>query len=89
MPRAIISPSVLASDLGRLTDECKRMIEGGAEWLHMGESCDLSNLWGFVDLTGGHRCNGWVRPSCPRFRDYTNNISRQFVPNITMGELLW
>ncbi|KAF9496096.1 Ribulose-phosphate 3-epimerase [Pleurotus eryngii] len=36
MPRAIISPSVLASDFGQLTAECKRMIEGGAEWLHMG-----------------------------------------------------
>jgi hypothetical protein len=36
MPRAIISPSVLASDFGNLTAECKRMIKGGAEWLHMG-----------------------------------------------------
>ncbi|KDR84875.1 hypothetical protein GALMADRAFT_233314 [Galerina marginata CBS 339.88] len=35
MPRAIISPSVLASDFGQLTAECKRMIVGGAEWLHM------------------------------------------------------
>ncbi|KZT05869.1 ribulose-5-phosphate 3-epimerase [Laetiporus sulphureus 93-53] len=35
MPRAIISPSVLASDFGQLTAECKRMIRGGAEWLHM------------------------------------------------------
>ena len=36
MPRAIIAPSVLASDFGQLTAECKRMIKGGAEWLHMG-----------------------------------------------------
>jgi len=35
MPRAIISPSVLASDFGQLTAECKRMIKNGAEWLHM------------------------------------------------------
>ncbi|PPQ70999.1 hypothetical protein CVT26_014261 [Gymnopilus dilepis] len=35
MPRAIISPSVLASDFGQLTAECKRMIKDGAEWLHM------------------------------------------------------
>ncbi|KAJ7103635.1 ribulose-5-phosphate 3-epimerase [Mycena belliarum] len=35
MPRAIISPSVLASDFGQLTAECNRMIKGGAEWLHM------------------------------------------------------
>ncbi|KAH8835270.1 ribulose-5-phosphate 3-epimerase [Flagelloscypha sp. PMI_526] len=32
---AIISPSVLASDFGQLTAECKRMIANGAEWLHM------------------------------------------------------
>ncbi|EJT97898.1 ribulose-5-phosphate 3-epimerase [Dacryopinax primogenitus] len=32
---AIISPSVLASDFGQLTAECKRMIKNGAEWLHM------------------------------------------------------
>ncbi|KAG6851204.1 hypothetical protein H0H93_015214 [Arthromyces matolae] len=35
MPQAIISPSVLASDFGNLTAECKRMIKGGAQWLHM------------------------------------------------------
>ncbi|KAI6047879.1 ribulose-5-phosphate 3-epimerase [Pisolithus marmoratus] len=35
MPRPIISPSVLASDFGQLTTECKRMIRGGAEWLHI------------------------------------------------------
>ncbi|CAL1695277.1 unnamed protein product [Somion occarium] len=35
MPRAIISPSVLASDFGHLNAECKRMIKNGAEWLHM------------------------------------------------------
>ncbi|EJD03887.1 Ribulose-phosphate 3-epimerase [Fomitiporia mediterranea MF3/22] len=35
MPKAIISPSVLASDFGQLSAECKRMMEGGAEWLHM------------------------------------------------------
>ncbi|KAF7320090.1 Ribulose-phosphate 3-epimerase [Mycena kentingensis (nom. inval.)] len=35
MPDAIISPSVLASDFGQLTAECKRMIDGGATYLHM------------------------------------------------------
>jgi len=35
MPRPIIAPSLFASDFGRLTDECKRMINGGAEWLHI------------------------------------------------------
>ena len=35
-PRPIISPSVLASDLGNLSNEIKRMMEHGAEWVHMG-----------------------------------------------------
>lgn len=43
MPRAIIAPSVLASDFGQLTAECKRMIKGGAEWLHMGMFLSLSS----------------------------------------------
>ncbi|KAF8328226.1 Ribulose-phosphate 3-epimerase [Cantharellus anzutake] len=37
MPPAIIAPSVLASDFGQLSAECKRMIKNGAEWLHMGK----------------------------------------------------
>ncbi len=36
MPSTIIAPSVLASDFGQLAAECKRMIKGGAQWLHMG-----------------------------------------------------
>ncbi|CAH7681059.1 ribulose-phosphate 3-epimerase [Phakopsora pachyrhizi] len=35
MVRPIIAPSVLASDFGNLTAECKRVIKDGAEWLHM------------------------------------------------------
>lgn len=44
MPSAIISPSVLASDFGQLTAECKRMIKGGAQWLHMGAFNSGGNL---------------------------------------------
>ncbi|KAG8936366.1 RIBULOSE-phosphate 3-epimerase [Tulasnella sp. 408] len=35
-PQAIVSPSVLASNFGQLSAECKRMIKNGADWLHMG-----------------------------------------------------
>ncbi|KAK1923269.1 putative Ribulose-phosphate 3-epimerase [Papiliotrema laurentii] len=35
MSKAIISPSVLASDLSKLSDECKRMMDNGCDWLHM------------------------------------------------------
>jgi hypothetical protein len=44
MPRAIISPSVLASDFGQLTAECERMIKNGAEWLHMGKKAPTSHM---------------------------------------------
>jgi hypothetical protein len=44
MPPAIISPSVLASDFGQLTAECKRMLRGGAQWLHMGTLPGTFNL---------------------------------------------
>ncbi|ODN99464.1 ribulose-phosphate 3-epimerase [Cryptococcus wingfieldii CBS 7118] len=35
MSQAIISPSVLASDLSNLTNECRRMMSNGCDWLHM------------------------------------------------------
>ncbi|KAL8278636.1 hypothetical protein RQP46_008928 [Phenoliferia psychrophenolica] len=34
-PRPIISPSVLASNFGDLSNEIKRMMQHGAEWVHM------------------------------------------------------
>lgn len=42
MVKAIISPSVLASDLSDLSNECRRMIANGADWLHMG-ACVVSS----------------------------------------------
>ena len=43
MPSVKIAPSVLASDLGNLNSECRRMIDNGADWLHMGE-CALTDI---------------------------------------------
>ena len=34
-PQAAISPSILSSDFARLADECKRMVDLGADWLHV------------------------------------------------------
>lgn len=58
MPRAIIAPSVLASDFGQLTAECQRMMKNGAEWLHMGPS--LSLFLEPVFTPPVTRCHGWV-----------------------------
>lgn len=33
--RTIIAPSLLAGDFGILAAECNRMVEYGADWLHM------------------------------------------------------
>ena len=30
-----IAPSILAADFARLADECARMLECGAEWIHV------------------------------------------------------
>ncbi|KAG7099170.1 hypothetical protein E1B28_001041 [Marasmius oreades] len=58
MPQAIISPSVLASDFGQLTAECKRMIKDGADWLHMGM------FRGFYHLVSNE-----IHPPCPDVMD--------------------
>lgn len=34
----LIAPSVLAADMGNLNAECQRMMDSGADWLHMGKS---------------------------------------------------
>ena len=34
-PAAIVSPSLLASDFARMADEAKKVIDGGADWLHL------------------------------------------------------
>ena len=34
-PASIISPSILSADFARLKDECARMVDLGAEWLHI------------------------------------------------------
>ena len=34
-PAAIVSPSLLASDFARMAGEAKKVIDGGADWLHL------------------------------------------------------
>ena len=63
MPPAIISPSVLASDFGQLTAECKRMLRGGAQWLHMGAYGEAYIIVDspFAECSRLRRRYGWVR----------------------------
>ena len=50
-PRPIISPSVLASDFGKLAAEVQRMMDEGAEWVHMG-GCEVAQLCSRLMLLG-------------------------------------
>lgn len=91
MPPAIIAPSVLASDFGQLTAECKRMINGGAQWLHMGQ---LSTLQMALSFLSGNRCYGWViyypvfQVTAASLTVRSSELHSHFVPNITMGVYL-
>lgn len=51
MPRVLVAPSVLAADMGNLNQECKRMIDAGADWLHMGASRDTLQPDGWAELS--------------------------------------
>ncbi|CAG8466782.1 23246_t:CDS:2 [Cetraspora pellucida] len=44
MPQAIISPSILSSDFAQLAVESQRMINEGADWLHIEASQDPGKL---------------------------------------------
>lgn len=91
MPRAIISPSVLASDFGQLSAECKRMIKGGAEWLHMGRppSRPLRTVhpMAMLILPTVRRRYGRVIAALHAHLSPSLTLpdDSHFVPNITMG----
>lgn len=76
MPRAIISPSVLASDFGQLTAECNRMIKGGAEWLHMGALHTAHRELQRVSDRESRRCHGRVMHLLLCTRRYAHPLHR-------------
>jgi hypothetical protein len=69
MPTAKIAPSLLSCDFANLAAESKRMLELGADYLHMGECLEIKEA--VVIITDAYclfgicfiRRDGWVSKS--------------------------
>ncbi|PHT67863.1 Ribulose-phosphate 3-epimerase, cytoplasmic isoform [Capsicum annuum] len=86
MVKAIIAPSMLSSDFGNLASEAERMLNCGADWLHMDIMGTINDIRGFNTTFAGYFSN--------IFQFYTSkseilvpvaSLLSHFVPNLTLG----